>query len=49
MTRRADAGHRAGGIFDLDGVLVDSEELWDDARRAVAAEAGGPRPVRPRA
>jgi HAD superfamily hydrolase (TIGR01509 family) len=28
-------------IFDLDGVLIDSEELWDEARRAVAAEHGG--------
>jgi HAD superfamily hydrolase (TIGR01509 family) len=27
-------------IFDLDGVLVDSEELWDVVRRGVAAEAG---------
>lgn len=27
-------------IFDLDGVLVDSEELWDVVRRDVAAEAG---------
>jgi HAD superfamily hydrolase (TIGR01509 family) len=29
-------------VFDLDGVLVDSESLWDAARRAVAAEAGRP-------
>jgi HAD superfamily hydrolase (TIGR01509 family) len=28
-------------IWDLDGVLLDSEALWDAARRAVAAEAGG--------
>jgi HAD superfamily hydrolase (TIGR01509 family) len=27
-------------IFDLDGVLVDSEHLWDEVRRAIAAEAG---------
>lgn len=27
-------------VFDLDGVLVDSEELWDVVRRGVAAEAG---------
>jgi HAD superfamily hydrolase (TIGR01509 family) len=28
-------------VFDLDGVLVDSESAWDAARRAVVAEAGG--------
>ncbi len=28
-------------MFDLDGVLVDSEHAWDQARRAVVAEAGG--------
>jgi len=28
-------------IFDLDGVLVDSEAIWDDARRTVVARAGG--------
>jgi HAD superfamily hydrolase (TIGR01509 family) len=28
-------------VFDLDGVLVDSEPLWDEARRSVAAEHGG--------
>jgi HAD superfamily hydrolase (TIGR01509 family) len=28
-------------VFDLDGVLVDSEHAWDAARRAVVAEAGG--------
>lgn len=27
-------------IFDLDGVLVDSEAAWDEARREVAAEFG---------
>ncbi len=27
-------------VFDLDGVLVDSEQLWDVVRRGVAAEAG---------
>ncbi|MGH3781392.1 MAG: HAD family hydrolase [Pseudonocardiaceae bacterium] len=31
-------------VFDLDGVLVDSEELWDAVRRGVAAEAGRPWP-----
>ncbi len=28
-------------IFDLDGVLMDSEQLWDQARREVAEQHGG--------
>jgi HAD superfamily hydrolase (TIGR01509 family) len=28
-------------VFDLDGVLVDSEQAWDDARRELVAESGG--------
>jgi len=28
-------------IFDLDGVLLDSEQVWDAARRAVVAATGG--------
>lgn len=28
-------------IFDLDGVLVDSESVWDRARRGVVADGGG--------
>ena len=28
-------------VFDLDGVLVDSEQLWDRARRELVAERGG--------
>jgi beta-phosphoglucomutase-like phosphatase (HAD superfamily) len=28
-------------VFDLDGVLVDSEQAWDDARKELVAEAGG--------
>jgi HAD superfamily hydrolase (TIGR01509 family) len=27
-------------VFDMDGVLVDSEEIWDEARRALALEHG---------
>jgi HAD superfamily hydrolase (TIGR01509 family) len=30
-----------GVVFDLDGVLVDSEQLWDAARRELVAEHGG--------
>jgi HAD superfamily hydrolase (TIGR01509 family) len=28
-------------VFDLDGVLIDSEQVWADAREQVAREAGG--------
>jgi beta-phosphoglucomutase-like phosphatase (HAD superfamily) len=28
-------------IFDLDGVLIDSESVWDAARRDVVARSGG--------
>jgi HAD superfamily hydrolase (TIGR01509 family) len=31
-------------VFDMDGVLVDSEECWADARRAPALERGLPWP-----
>ena len=31
----------AAVIFDLDGVLVDSEQVWDEARRDVVAAHGG--------
>lgn len=31
-------------VFDLDGVIVDSEGLWDDVRRDLATEAGRPWP-----
>jgi HAD superfamily hydrolase (TIGR01509 family) len=33
--------HIAAVVFDLDGVLVDSEQLWDEARRELVAEQGG--------
>jgi HAD superfamily hydrolase (TIGR01509 family) len=32
-------------VFDLDGVLVDSEQLWDDVRRGLAGEADRPWPA----
>jgi HAD superfamily hydrolase (TIGR01509 family) len=28
-------------IFDLDGVLIDTEHVWDEARRQLAEERGG--------
>ena len=28
-------------VFDLDGVLVDTEQLWDEVREALARECGG--------
>ena len=28
-------------VFDLDGVLLDTEELWDEAREQIAEERGG--------
>jgi beta-phosphoglucomutase-like phosphatase (HAD superfamily) len=28
-------------IFDLDGVLIDSEQVWDDARREFVTRQGG--------
>jgi HAD superfamily hydrolase (TIGR01509 family) len=30
----------AAVVFDLDGVLIDSEPVWDGARRAVVADTG---------
>src|SRR5207302_2152467 len=34
-------GRLAAVVFDLDGVLIDSESVWDGARRAVVSETGG--------
>jgi HAD superfamily hydrolase (TIGR01509 family) len=34
-----------GVVFDLDGVLVDSERWWDEVRRGVAAEHRRPWPA----
>src|SRR5690242_6730018 len=28
-------------VFDLDGVIVDSEQVWDDVREAYVRETGG--------
>jgi len=37
----ADAKRVAAVIFDMDGVLIDSEQVWEEVRRAVVAEFGG--------
>ena len=37
--------HDQAVVFDLDGVLVESEELWDEVRRGLAAAAGRPWPA----
>jgi HAD superfamily hydrolase (TIGR01509 family) len=31
----------AAVVFDLDGVLIESEQVWDDARRELVADRGG--------
>jgi HAD superfamily hydrolase (TIGR01509 family) len=33
--------HVEAVVFDLDGVLVDSEQVWDDVREQLAHERGG--------
>jgi HAD superfamily hydrolase (TIGR01509 family) len=33
--------HVEAVVFDLDGVLVDSEQLWDEVREQLAGERGG--------
>ncbi len=35
------SGHIRAVIFDLDGVLVDSEQVWDAARRRLTQDSGG--------
>jgi HAD superfamily hydrolase (TIGR01509 family) len=37
----AGSSEPAAVIFDLDGVLIDSEVVWDDARRELVEETGG--------
>jgi HAD superfamily hydrolase (TIGR01509 family) len=39
------AGHVQAVVFDLDGVLIDSEQLWDVVRRGLADEASRPWPA----
>jgi HAD superfamily hydrolase (TIGR01509 family) len=39
------AGHVQAVVFDLDGVLVDSEQWWDAVRRGLAKDACRPWPA----
>lgn len=36
--------HPQAVIFDLDGVLIESEQVWDEVRRGLATDAGRPWP-----
>lgn len=36
-----DADRIAAVVFDLDGVLIDSEEVWNEARRELTEQSGG--------
>ena len=40
MNSSVDSGALEAVVFDMDGVLVDSEQIWDEARRALALERG---------
>jgi HAD superfamily hydrolase (TIGR01509 family) len=43
LSSRARASSRISAlVFDLDGVLLDSEQVWDGARRELVAAAGRP-------
>lgn len=41
MAASAEGELIAAVVFDLDGVLVDTEQLWDDVREQLARERGG--------
>jgi HAD superfamily hydrolase (TIGR01509 family) len=41
VAAQPEAGRIAAVVFDLDGVLVDSEAVWDEVRRRFTEENGG--------
>lgn len=41
MTAPAEQDARSAVVFDLDGVLIESEGIWDSARRRLVSETGG--------
>lgn len=41
MAAQPEVGRIAAVVFDLDGVLVDSEAVWDEVRRRFTEENGG--------
>lgn len=41
MTPDPAGGRIAAVVFDLDGVLIDTEQVWEQVRRAYVAESGG--------
>lgn len=41
MAAPSEGGRIAAVVFDLDGVLVDSEAVWDEVRRRFTEENGG--------
>nr|WP_306270206.1 HAD family phosphatase [Ornithinimicrobium sp. HY1793] len=43
-TTRAEPSPVAAVVFDMDGVLTDTETIWDEVRRGLAAQDGVPWP-----
>lgn len=46
VTTKSDSGGAVQAVvFDMDGVLVDTEPIWDEVRRGIASAAGRPWPA----